>query len=164
MLVEPRELLQNHPIRDGGDAMQKRSCQLGERFLRVAASSNRSFDTAVVSADDGVQQRGTFPNLMVSAFLVYLRDLRHMLPLVLQLGLFATPVAYGMDAIPTKYQLVYSFVNPLAPIIDGYRRTILEGLPPNWELLLAGSITSIALLAVGYVSFKRLETGFADVA
>lgn len=102
--------------------------------------------------------------LMVSAFLVYLRDLRHMLPLVLQLGLFATPVAYGMDAIPAKYQLVYSFVNPLAPIIDGYRRTVLEGLPPNWELLLAGSITSVALLAVGYVSFKRLETGFADVA
>jgi ABC-type polysaccharide/polyol phosphate export permease len=102
--------------------------------------------------------------LMVSSFLVYMRDLRHMLPLVLQLGLFATPVAYGMDAIPEKYQLAYSFVNPLAPIIDGYRRTVLMDLPPNWELLLAGSITSIVLLVVGYVSFKRLETGFADVA
>jgi ABC-2 type transport system permease protein/lipopolysaccharide transport system permease protein len=102
--------------------------------------------------------------LIASASLVYLRDLRHMVPLVLQLGLFATPVAYGMDSIPEKYQLAYSFLNPLAPIIDGYRRTVLEDLPPNWELVLAGTITSVLLLVVGYILFKRLETGFADVA
>lgn len=102
--------------------------------------------------------------LIVSALLVYLRDLRHMLPLTLQLGLFATPVAYGMDAIPEGYRLVYSALNPLAPIIDAYRRTVLMDLPPDWTLLAAGAATSVVLLTVGYVSFKRLETGFADVA
>jgi ABC-2 type transport system permease protein/lipopolysaccharide transport system permease protein len=102
--------------------------------------------------------------LIVSALLVYLRDLRHMLPIVLQLGLFVTPVAYGMEAIPQQYRMLYSALNPLAPVIDGYRRTVLMGLQPNWGLLLAGATTSLILLIVGYVSFKRLETGFADVA
>src|SRR4029453_17477519 len=58
--------------------------------------------------------------LVLSAVLVFLRDLRHVLPIVLQLGLFATPVAYGMDVIATSLQVPYSIANPLAPVIDGY--------------------------------------------
>ena len=42
---------------------------------------------------------------VMSVFMVYFRDLRHMLPIVLQLGLFATPVAYGMDAIPASLRI-----------------------------------------------------------
>ena len=102
--------------------------------------------------------------LIVSALLVYFRDLRHALPIILQLGLFATPVAYGLEVVPTSLQVVYSALNPLAPVIDGYRRTVLLGLPPDWQLLLPGAVTATALLAFGYVLFKRLETGFADYA
>jgi ABC-type polysaccharide/polyol phosphate export permease len=102
--------------------------------------------------------------LITSAVLVFFRDLRHALPIVLQLGLFATPVAYGMDVVPPSLQVVYCAANPLAPVIDGYRRTILLGLPPNWSLLLPGAVTAVAMLAVGYAVFKRLEPGFADYA
>jgi ABC-type polysaccharide/polyol phosphate export permease len=102
--------------------------------------------------------------LVTSAVLVFFRDLRHALPIVLQLGLFATPVAYGMDVVPPSLQVAYSAANPLAPVIDGYRRTILLGLPPNWSLLLPGAITAVAMLVVGYAVFKRLEPGFADYA
>jgi ABC-type polysaccharide/polyol phosphate export permease len=102
--------------------------------------------------------------LVISAVLVFFRDLRHVLPIVLQLGLFATPVAYGMNVVPENLQVLYSALNPLAPVIDGYRRTILWGLPPDWQLLGPGAITSVLLLAVGYVMFKRLEPGFADYA
>jgi ABC-type polysaccharide/polyol phosphate export permease len=102
--------------------------------------------------------------LVTSAVLVFFRDLRHALPIVLQLGLFATPVAYGMDVVPSSLQVLYCAANPLAPVIDGYRRTILLGLPPNWELLLPGAITAIGTLVVGYAVFKRLEPGFADYA
>ena len=73
--------------------------------------------------------------LVMSAVLVFLRDLRHVLPIILQLGLFATPVAYGMDVVAPQFQVLYSALNPLAPVIDGYRRTILLGLPPDWHLL-----------------------------
>ena len=102
--------------------------------------------------------------LIVSALVVYLRDLRHALPVIIQLGFFATPIAYGMDQIPPSLRLIYSVLDPLAPVIDGYRRTVLYGQPPAWGLLLAGAVSSFALLAVGFVLFKRLDTGFADLA
>jgi ABC-2 type transport system permease protein/lipopolysaccharide transport system permease protein len=102
--------------------------------------------------------------LVMSAVLVFLRDLRHVLPIILQLGLFATPVAYGIDVVAPSLQVWYSALNPLAPVIDGYRRTILLGLPPDWQLLGPAALTSALLLGVGYVLFKRLEPGFADYA
>jgi ABC-2 type transport system permease protein/lipopolysaccharide transport system permease protein len=102
--------------------------------------------------------------LVTSGVLVFFRDLRHALPIILQLGLFATPVAYGMNVVPPSLQVLYSAANPLAPVIDGYRRTVLLGQAPDWHLLLPGSITSTALLVIGYIVFKRLEPGFADYA
>ena len=102
--------------------------------------------------------------LVTSGVLVFFRDLRHALPIILQLGLFATPVAYGMNVVPSSLQVLYCAANPLAPVIDGYRRTVLLGQAPDWHLLLPGSITATALLVIGYVVFKRLEPGFADYA
>jgi ABC-type polysaccharide/polyol phosphate export permease len=102
---------------------------------------------------------------VVSAIMVYLRDLRHALPIILQLGLFATPVAYPIEAIiPSRFQVLYAAVNPLAAVIDGYRRVVLYGLPPRFDLLLVGGATSLAVLVLGYLLFKRLEAGIADVA
>ena len=102
--------------------------------------------------------------LLTSAVLVFFRDLRHALPIILQLGLFATPVAYNLSVVPASLQVAYSALNPLGPVIDGYRRTILLGLAPDWHLLLPGALTAAAMLAVGYAVFKRLEPGFADRA
>ena len=102
--------------------------------------------------------------LVLSAVLVFLRDLRHVLPIILQLGLFATPVAYGMDVVTKSLQVPYSILNPLAPVIDGYRRTILLGLAPDWHLLGPAAVAAALWMAVGYVVFKRLEPGFADYA
>jgi ABC-2 type transport system permease protein/lipopolysaccharide transport system permease protein len=102
--------------------------------------------------------------LIVSSSLVYLRDLRQVVPLILQLGLFATPVAYGMSFIPAKFRLLYAVLNPLAPAIDGYRRAVLYGQAPEWHLLIPAAGSAAVVLLVGYVMFKRLETHFADVA
>jgi ABC-type polysaccharide/polyol phosphate export permease len=102
--------------------------------------------------------------ILISAVVVYFRDLRHALPIVLQLALFATPVAYGIDVVPESLRWLYALLNPLAPIIDGYRRSVLLGQAPAWELLALGAATSFLTLALGYVLFKRMESGFADVA
>lgn len=102
--------------------------------------------------------------LLLSSLIVYLRDLRHLLSIGLQIGLFATPVAYGLEQIPSGFRPIYSLLNPLAPVIDGYRRTVLLGHPPDWGLLGLGAITATVLLVGGYLTFKRLETRFADVA
>jgi ABC-type polysaccharide/polyol phosphate export permease len=103
-------------------------------------------------------------SLTLSSLTIYLRDLRHMLPMITQLGLLATPIAYGMDKIPPHLQLAYSALNPLAPVIDGLRRTVLLGQPPAWDWLAAGATTSFVLLVGGFILFKKLETGFTDVA
>ena len=102
--------------------------------------------------------------LVVSAVIVYLRDLRHALPILLQLGLFATPVAYGIDVVPERFQVLYVVLNPLAAVIDGYRRTVLFGQAPSWELIVPAGISALVVMAVGFLLFKRMETGFADVA
>ena len=74
-------------------------------------------------------------------------------------------IAHGIsEVVPATLRLLYAFVNPLAPVIDGYRRVVLRGQPPAWDTLLIGTLSALLLLVAGYVLFKRLETGFADVA
>lgn len=102
--------------------------------------------------------------LIISATLVYLRDLRQALPMLLQLGLFASPVAYGIEEIPDPARIWYAIANPLGEVINGYRRTVLEGVAPELHLLLPAAGSAVAVLLVGYYLFKRLETRFADVA
>jgi ABC-type polysaccharide/polyol phosphate export permease len=102
--------------------------------------------------------------MLLAASVVYLRDIRQLLPMVLQLGLFATPVGYGLEVIPRDWWPWYSALNPLAPVIDGYRRTVLFGLQPRFELIAIAAVTSLITLVAGYLAFKRMETGFADVA
>jgi len=102
--------------------------------------------------------------LIASAVLVYVRDLRHGLPVLLQLGLFATPVAYGLNAVPPHWRPAYSLLNPLVPVIDSYRRTVLLGAQPEWGLVALGALGAAITLVGGYALFKKLEPGIADVA
>jgi ABC-type polysaccharide/polyol phosphate export permease len=104
--------------------------------------------------------------MVVSAITVYMRDLRVLLPAIVQFGLFFTPVAYGAHAIAghgTGY-VIYSALNPLAPAMEGLRRAVLFGQPPEWIPLLAGGVVSMVVLVGGFALFKRLETGIADIA
>lgn len=104
--------------------------------------------------------------IIVSATLVYLRDLRMVIPLALQLGLFLTPIAYGIDVISRTRGtlLAYSFLDPVAPVVDSLRRTVLYGLQPDWQLMGMGSAGAVLVLVAGYGLFKRLEVGIADIA
>jgi ABC-type polysaccharide/polyol phosphate export permease len=102
--------------------------------------------------------------LALSVLVVYLRDLRQLIGGVLQLGLFLTPVAWPASEIPEEWRPVYAAVNPLVAVIDGYRRTVLDGLSPDWGLTVPAMITSSIALVAGYVLFRRLEGGIADVA
>ena len=102
--------------------------------------------------------------LIVSSVTVFLRDLRHALPLMLQVGLFASSVVVGLNKIPAEYRTLYVALNPIAMAIDGLRRTALYGQSPNYSYLGLGAATAFAVLIAGYALFKRLEIGFADVS
>jgi ABC-2 type transport system permease protein/lipopolysaccharide transport system permease protein len=96
--------------------------------------------------------------------IVYLRDLRYALPVFLQIGLFATPVAYSLADVPASIRPIYEIVNPLAVVIDGYRRTVLYGQAPDWHMTGVAALVSSGIFFFGYTVFKRLEGGIADVA
>jgi ABC-type polysaccharide/polyol phosphate export permease len=105
--------------------------------------------------------------LAISSILVYLRDLRLVLPIAVQMGLFITPVIYPpwkLDHSDMVLRVVWSVLNPLVPVIDGLRRTVLLGHAPQWLPFLAGTGGSMLMLLGGFILFKRLETGIADVA
>jgi ABC-2 type transport system permease protein/lipopolysaccharide transport system permease protein len=102
--------------------------------------------------------------LIFSVSLVYLRDLRHILPIIMQMGVFATPVAYELSKIPERLHVFYCAMNPLGAVIEGFRDAVLDGQLPDPALTLAGACSSVVWLVVGYLFFKKLETGIADVA
>ena len=104
--------------------------------------------------------------LALSALTVYMRDLRLELPLVIQLGLFVTPVVYQTSSISKSetFLVAFSALNPLVPVIDGLRRTVLDSLAPQWTALGVGAASSFVILIAGLALFKRLETGMADIA
>jgi ABC-2 type transport system permease protein/lipopolysaccharide transport system permease protein len=102
--------------------------------------------------------------LAVAAVTVHLRDLRHALGVLLQMGLFITPVAYGIDVISEEWQIPYVIANPMAAVITTYRDTILYGDLPQWRLVIPAAISSCVMLFGAVHLFGRLETSFADVA
>lgn len=93
---------------------------------------------------------------------VNFRDVGHGIPLVVQLWMFATPVAYPISVVPETLRTAYS-LNPMTPIIDGYRRAILQGLPPEPVPLVFSAVVSVTLLLAGFAAFKHAERTFADV-
>jgi len=100
----------------------------------------------------------------LSVIVTYIRDLRQALPLLLQFGLFVTPVAYALEVVPARMLPLYCFVNPLGPVIDGYRRAVLYDQAPRLDLLAWGTAGAVFYLVVGYWTFKKLESGIADVS
>jgi ABC-type polysaccharide/polyol phosphate export permease len=100
--------------------------------------------------------------LLGSATIVFFRDVRFVVPLIVQIWMYACPIIYPTDLVPEPLRPYY-FLNPMAGIIDGYRRTLLTGESPHMMALLSSTVLSCLLLVVGYTFFKRVEPLFADL-
>jgi lipopolysaccharide transport system permease protein len=101
--------------------------------------------------------------LLLAALNVQYRDFRYIVPFVVQLGLFVSPIAFETSAVPSKWRLLYS-LNPMAGIIDGYRWAILHGRTPIDPGTMALSIAmTCTFLLLGVWYFRRTEESFADV-
>lgn len=100
--------------------------------------------------------------LMLSALTVRCRDTRFVVPLAMQLWMYATPVIYPLDLVPTRWQWLYR-LNPMAVLIEGYRDAVINlRMPASADVALA-ALVSLGVLIAGYVYFKRTEMSFADV-
>jgi ABC-type polysaccharide/polyol phosphate export permease len=102
--------------------------------------------------------------LAVAGLIIQMRDLAQVLPVILSLGLFVNPVVWPLSRLPSWFLPIYSFINPLGPVIDNVRRTMLLGYQPNWPLIGLASLGALCYLVGGYRIFKRLEVSFADIA
>ena len=100
--------------------------------------------------------------LLVAALNVFYRDIKYIVPLVVQLGIFVTPVIYSVSKVPASLRPWY-LLNPMAVVIDGMRRVILHGQAPDWQPLLTASVVSSLAGLAAYAYFKRVEVKFADV-
>ncbi len=100
--------------------------------------------------------------LFFSALNVSYRDVRHAVPLVIQLWMFATPVIYPASVVPDRYRTLY-FLNPMAAIIEGFRQVLVRGLAPDLRLLVPAAAVAGIVLWASYRYFKKAEDTFADV-
>lgn len=99
--------------------------------------------------------------VLLSAVNVRYRDVRYAVPFLVQIWLFASPVAYSLQLVPHQYWLVYA-LNPMVGVITGFRWALFDSGPfPGGVVLVSGTVT-LLLLAGGLVYFKRTEHQFAD--
>jgi lipopolysaccharide transport system permease protein len=98
----------------------------------------------------------------LSAINVEYRDIRYIIPFLLQLLLFSSPVIYSSNFIPEKFQTAYGLLNPMSGIIEGFRWAILGTNSPN-SLIYASAAIIFLILVSGLYFFKRREKAFADI-
>ena len=101
--------------------------------------------------------------LWIAALNVKYRDMRYIIPFVVQFGLYVSPVGFSSAIVPEQWRLLYS-LNPMVGVIDGFRWAILGG---NTQLYWPGFLLSLFLVLVilvtGIVYFRKTEKTFADV-
>jgi len=101
-------------------------------------------------------------SLAISAINVFYRDVRFVIPLALQIWMYLSPVIYPASLVPERLQPLY-FLNPMATLIESYRRVIFFNQPPDWLYLGITTVITIAVTIVSYHYFKRAERLFADL-
>jgi len=103
------------------------------------------------------------PALWITALNVKFRDFRYVIPFVVQLGLYVSPVGFSSQVVPQQWRLLYS-LNPMVGVIDGFRWCVLAG---QGQLYLPGLTASAAVatffLWFGIRRFRRTESSLADL-
>jgi lipopolysaccharide transport system permease protein len=100
--------------------------------------------------------------LWLSALNVQYRDIQHMVPFIVQVWMYASPIVYPIDTIPVGvWRWLYS-LNPMVGVIQGFRWSLLGGDAPDLVTLISGVMVLI-LLVSGLFYFRRMEKTFADI-
>lgn len=99
--------------------------------------------------------------MVASAVTVRYRDLRHALPFLLQLWMFASPVLYPMHLVPERWRWAFA-VNPMTGVLEGFRAA-LTGTRFDWQLVAVPAAAAPVLICLAFYVFRRLEDTFADV-
>ncbi len=100
---------------------------------------------------------------LLAALNVQYRDVKHIVPFLVQVLMFASPIVYPMSLVPEAYRVAYA-LNPMAGVIEGFRSVLLGTNSISWSLLSVSAVSSVVFLTIGALYFRRMERVFADVA
>jgi lipopolysaccharide transport system permease protein len=101
--------------------------------------------------------------LLIAALGILMRDIQHLIGVVLMFGFYLTPIFYELSQVPPELSSWFRF-NPMAAIVSAHRDVLLHGRLPDWRELGVWALASLALLAICLNVFKRLEDAFIDEA
>ncbi len=99
--------------------------------------------------------------LILSALTVAYRDFRYVVPFLVQIWMFATPVIYPSSIIPVRFRWALS-LNPMAGLIDGFRAAFLNR-PIVWSSIYASTAISFVTFIIGASYFRHVERRFSDI-
>ena len=99
--------------------------------------------------------------LVIAMANLFLRDVRYIFDIILTVWMFATSVVYPIDNVQGTMGMVLR-LNPMTPVIDGYRACILRGQAPDLASLAVAGTVAAVMLAVGWLNFHRAEFRFAE--
>ena len=100
--------------------------------------------------------------LWTSALTVRYRDVRYVLPFVIQIWLFISPVAYPASMVPERWRPLYA-LNPMTTVVEGFRSSLL-GTPAPGSMALIASLMVAGALAAGITYFRSVEGSIVDLA
>jgi lipopolysaccharide transport system permease protein len=93
---------------------------------------------------------------------VRFRDIKHTLPFMIQIWMYATPIVYPLSIVPEEWRMLYS-LNPMVGVIEGFRWAVFDKGEPNFMALGMSAGIIVILMAGGLIFFRRMERTFADV-
>jgi len=100
--------------------------------------------------------------LWLAALNVSYRDVGHVIPFLVRVWFFLTPITYAISIVPPGYRFVYA-LNPMVGVVEGFRWAMLGSAAPPLALILPSVGVAALLLASGAMYFRRMERTFADV-
>jgi lipopolysaccharide transport system permease protein len=100
--------------------------------------------------------------LWLSALNVEYRDIRHTVPFLVQMWMFATPIAYPSSKIKAPWHTLYA-INPMVGVVEGFRWAILGGKTRPGSVVFVSFVVAVIALVTGALFFRRTEKRFADL-
>lgn len=101
-------------------------------------------------------------SFLLSAMNVAYRDVGYLIPFLMRLWFFMTPIVYPASQLPEAYRWIYA-LNPMVAVVEGFRYALVNGVAPSPSALLASTGVALALLIGGTLYFRHMERTFADV-
>ena len=100
--------------------------------------------------------------LFIAALNVKYRDFRYIIPFIVQIGLYLSPVGFSSQIVPEQWHTFYA-LNPMVGIVEGFRFSILSNQTINYSQLYLSIIISLFFVFTGIYYFRKTEKRFADI-